>query len=154
MVSHLRWGAQVFAPVIAPGEADFLVAFEKLEAARFINLLRPCGTVLVNDYCIEPVTVMAGGVPYPSDAALQAILAHGGATSVWVKGMETADALGNSKAANVVLLVALSTLLPQVAPQTWDEVLALRIPPKYLELNLKAFQAGRAAVTPPEKAAS
>jgi len=97
---------------------------------------------------------MAGGVPYPSDAVLQAILAQGGATSVWVKGMETADALGNSKAANVVLLGALSALLPQVAPQTWDEVLALRIPPKYLELNLKAFQAGRAAVTPPEKAAS
>jgi indolepyruvate ferredoxin oxidoreductase beta subunit len=154
VVSHLRWGAQVFAPVIAPGEADFLVAFEKLEAARFINLLRLGGTVLVNDYCIEPVTVMAGGVPYPSDAVLQAILAQGGATSVWVKGMETADALGNSKAANVVLLGALSALLPQVAPQTWDEVLALRIPPKYLELNLKAFQAGRAAVTPPEKAAS
>src|SRR5512142_5284 len=76
VVSHLRWGEQVFAPVIARGDADFLIAFEKLEAARFIELLRPGGTVLVNDYSIEPVTVTAGGPAYPSDDSIQAALAR------------------------------------------------------------------------------
>jgi indolepyruvate ferredoxin oxidoreductase beta subunit len=129
------------------------VAFEKLEAVRFIDMLRPGGTVLINDYSIMPATVNAGTAVYPQDAALQAVMAQAGVTAVWVKGMEIADALGNTKAANVVLLGALSALLPKVAPETWDEVLALRIPPKYLELNRKAFQAGRAAVTLPDQAA-
>jgi indolepyruvate ferredoxin oxidoreductase beta subunit len=153
VTSHLRWGPQVFAPVIARREADFLVAFEKLEAVRFIDMLRPGGTVLINDYSIMPATVNAGTAVYPQDAALQAVMTQAGVTAVWVKGMEIADALGNTKAANVVLLGALSALLPKVAPETWDEVLALRIPPKYLELNRKAFQAGRAAVTLPDQAA-
>ncbi|HEX7597851.1 MAG TPA: indolepyruvate oxidoreductase subunit beta [Polyangia bacterium] len=146
VVSHLRWGPQVFAPVIARGEADFLVAFEKLEAARFVDLLRPGGTVLVNDYAITPATVNAGSAVYPPDEALQAALAAAGARPVWVRGAEIAEGLGNAKVANVVLLGALSGLLPKVDDAAWDEVLALRVPPKYLELNRKAFQAGRGAV--------
>jgi indolepyruvate ferredoxin oxidoreductase beta subunit len=146
VVSHLRWGPQVFAPVIARGEADFLVAFEKLEAARFVDMLRPGGTVLVNDYSIMPATVNAGSADYPKDDELQAVLDAAGAKAVWIKGMEIAEGLGNAKTANVVLLGALSKLLG-LAPEAWDEVLEGRVPAKYLELNRKAFQAGRAAVT-------
>jgi indolepyruvate ferredoxin oxidoreductase beta subunit len=152
VVSHLRWGPQVFAPVIARGEADFLVAFEKLEAVRFIDMLRPGGTVLVNDYSIMPATVNAGSAVYPQDEALQAALDSAGVKAVWIKGMEIAEALGNSKTANVVLLGALSKLLG-LSTEVWNEVLEGRVPAKYLELNLKAFRAGREAVTPPEKAA-
>jgi indolepyruvate ferredoxin oxidoreductase, beta subunit len=148
VVSHLRWGPQVFAPVIARREADFLVAFEKLEAARFVDLLRPGGTVLVNDYSIVPATVNAGSAVYPPDDALQAALDAAQARAVWIKGAEIAERLGNAKVANVVLLGALSALLPQLAPEAWNEVLELRVPPKYLELNRKAFQAGREAVNP------
>src|SRR5512135_1750331 len=83
VVSHLRWGEQVFAPVIARGEADFLVAFEKLEAARFIELLRPGGTVLVNDTCIEPATVSAGGPAYPDDDSIRTALAQVTPNAVW-----------------------------------------------------------------------
>jgi indolepyruvate ferredoxin oxidoreductase beta subunit len=145
VVSHLRWGPQVFAPVIARGEADFLVAFEKLEAVRFIDMLRPGGTVLVNDYSIMPATVNAGSAVYPQDDALQAALDAAGVKAVWIKGMQIAEALGNSKTANVVLLGALSKLL-DLTPEAWDEVLAGRVPAKYLELNRKAFSAGREAV--------
>ena len=145
VVSHLRWGPQVFAPVIARGEADFLVAFEKLEAARFVDLLRPGGTVLVNDYAITPATVNAGSAVYPPDKALQADLAAAQARTVWIKGMEIAEGLGNAKVANVVLLGALSALMPDLPLEAWNEVLALRVPPKFLELNRKAFQAGRSA---------
>jgi indolepyruvate ferredoxin oxidoreductase beta subunit len=147
VVSHLRWGPQVFAPVIGKGEADFLVAFEKLEAARFADMLRPGGTVLINDYSIMPATVNAGSAVYPQDEALEAILAASGAKAVWIKGMDIAEGLGNTKTANVVLLGALSKLLGLEA-EAWDEVLAGRVPKKYLELNRKAFQAGREAVTP------
>ena len=146
VVSHLRWGSQVFAPVIARGEADFLVAFEKLEAARFIDMLRPGGTALVNDYSIMPATVNAGSAVYPKDDALQAVLGAAGAKAVWIKGMEIAEGLGNAKTANVVLLGALSKLLG-LAPEAWDEVLEGRVPAKYLELNRKAFQAGRESVS-------
>ena len=144
VVSHLRWGPQVFAPVIARGEADFLVAFEKLEAARFVELLRPGGTVLVNDYAITPATVNAGSAVYPPDDVLQAALAAANVRAVWVKGAEIAESLGNARVANVVLLGALSALL-ELAPEAWNEVLALRVPAKLLELNRKAFQAGRSA---------
>jgi indolepyruvate ferredoxin oxidoreductase, beta subunit len=145
VVSHLRWGLQVYAPVIARGEADYLIAFEKLEAVRFIDLLKPGGTVLVNDTSIAPATVSAGSAIYPADDALQAALAAAQAKAVWIKGMEIAEGLGNSKAANVVLLGALSALLGLDAA-AWDEVLALRVPAKHLELNRRAFQAGREAV--------
>jgi len=145
VVSHLRWGQQVFAPVIGRGEADYLLAFEKLEAARFVEWLRPGGTVVVNDYSIEPATVNAGSAVYPQDGILQTALANVTPHAVWVKGAEIAVALGNPKVANVALLGALSALLePDL--QIWDEVLRLRIPAKYLELNRKAFRAGRDAV--------
>src|SRR5512140_1552551 len=146
VVSHLRWGAVVHSPIIPPGEADVLVAFEKLEAARFINYLRPGGIALVNDFCIEPVTVNASGVPYPTDETIRGALEQAAGRSCWVRAAQIADELGNSKVANVVLLGALSALLPQVDLEAWDEVLALRVPAKYLELNRKAFKAGRAAV--------
>jgi len=145
VVSHLRWGAQVFAPVIARGEADFLIAFEKLEAARFIELLRPGGTVLVNDYCIEPVTVNAGGPAYPGDESIRTALAQVTPDAVWVKGFEIAERLGNVRVANVVMLGALSARLDFEAA-AWNEVLEGRVPAKYLELNRKAFMAGRAEV--------
>jgi len=146
VVSHLRWGPQVFAPVIAKGEADFLIAFEKLEAARFIDMLKPGGVVLVNDYSIMPATVNAGSAAYPLDEALEGILASARAKAVWVKGMEIAEGLGNGKTANVVLLGALSKLLELDAAGAWDEVIEARVPKKHLEINRKAFQAGREAV--------
>ena len=145
VISHLRWGEQVLSPIIPREEADVLVAFEKMEAARFRDLLKPGGLALVNDYAIEPVTVNTSGIPYPEDAQLQAQLAEVTDRVYWVKGIEIAEGLGNARAANVVLLGALSALL-DLDEESWDEVLQIRIPPKYLELNRKAFLAGRAAI--------
>lgn len=145
VISHLRWGEQVFSPIISKGEADVLVAFEKIEAVRFLDLLKPGGLVLVNDYAIEPLTVNTGSIPYPEDAYLHDQLAQATEKVHWIRGIEIAGELGNTRAANVVMLGALSGML-DLEPQCWDEVLQNRIPPKYLELNRKAFQAGRAAL--------
>ena len=146
VTSHLRWGSRVFSPIIPPGEADILVAFEKLEAARFIQLLKPNGLALVNDFAIAPLSVQTSGVPYPEDDDLHIRLARVTENSWWVKGVEIAETLGNTRTANVVLLGALSALLDFDLP-AWNSVLEMRVPAKHLDLNMRAFNAGRAAVT-------
>lgn len=145
VTSHLRWGPRVFSPIIPPGEADILVAFEKLEAARFIQLLRPDGLALVNDYAIEPLSVQTSGVPYPEDDDLRVRLSSVTEKSYWVKGFEIGETLGNTRSANVVLLGALSALL-HFDVSAWNTVLEMRVPAKHLDLNLRAFAAGRSAV--------
>ena len=145
VTSHLRWSPRVFSPIIPLGEADVLVAFEKLEAARFISQLKPEGLALVNDYAIEPLSVQTSGVPYPGDKELQKRLAQITSHTYWVKGIDIAETLGNIRAANVVLLGALSSLL-DIDPAQWDAVLEMRVPAPHLELNRRAFLAGREAV--------
>lgn len=145
VTSHLRWGPRVYSPIIPRGEADILLAFEKLEAARFISQLKPGGLALVNEYAIEPLSVQTGGVPYPADEDLQERLALTTSRVYWVKGIEIAEALGNTRTANVVLLGALSALL-DIELDQWDAVLEMRVPAKHLELNRQAFRAGREVI--------
>lgn len=145
VTSHLRWGPRVFSPIIPRGEADILLAFEKLEAARFIGQLKPGGLALVNEYAIEPLSVQTSGVPYPADDDLRERLARTTSRVYWVKGIEIAEGLGNPRTANVVLLGALSALL-DIELDQWDAVLEMRIPAKHLELNRQAFRAGREAI--------
>ncbi len=148
VISHVRWGPQVFSPIIAPGDADILVAFEKLEAARFRELLRPGGLALVNDHSITPITVSAGGSAYPEDDNLRAALAGVTGQAHWLDGQGIAARLGNPKMANVVILGALSALLEMEAGP-WLKVVTGRVPAKYVELNRQAFEAGRQAVVIP-----
>ena len=145
VTSHLRWGAQVFSPIIPRGEADVLIAFEKLEAARFMDILKPGGLALVNDYAIEPLSVLTTGVAYPNDEVIREWVAQVTPRAYWVKGIEIAERLGNARVANMVLLGALSGLLDLDEGQ-WNAVLELRIPAKHLNINRQAFYAGREAV--------
>jgi indolepyruvate ferredoxin oxidoreductase beta subunit len=145
VISHVRWGERVFSPVIAPGEADVLIAFEKLEAVRFIRDLKPGGLALVNEYAIVPVTVSSGDQTYPSDEAIRAAIGAVTGNVHWVKAIEIAEDLGNAKVANVVMLGALSRLL-EMEPAPWLAVIEERVPSKFVELNRRAFQAGRQAV--------
>lgn len=145
VTSHLRWGPRVFSPIIPRGEADVLIAFEKLEAARFIDILKPGGLALVNDYAIEPLSVQTTGVAYPGDDALRKRLELVTPYAYWIKGIEIAEILGNPRTANVVLLGALSALL-DLEESHWNAVLEMRVPARHLELNLRAFHAGREAV--------
>lgn len=141
VTSHLRWSGQVFSPIIPRGEADFVIAFEKLEAGRFAEHIRPNGTILVNDYSIIPVTVSSGGVEYPDDARLRKLIAAYTKNSCWIKGLEIAEEIGNTKTANVVMLGALCALMKS-DPTIWLDVISNRVPQKLLQINQKAFQAG------------
>ncbi len=140
--SHVRWGDEVAAPLAEKGTVDYLIATELLEAARWIEWLRPDGAVLINHQRIPPMSVTVGDAVYPADEDILAA-AHARTDDVTlVEGLATAERLGNPRLANTVLLGVLSTRLG-VPPETWLAVIERRVPPKYVELNREAFQGGR-----------
>ena len=144
--THVRWNAgQVHSPLVGEGEADILLAFEEAEALRYARYLRQGGVVVVNRQAIMPITVTSGGAHYPSEEELRAVYSRLTDRFYLVPGAELAEKLGNARAANVVLLGALSGFLDLPA-ETWLAVIEKRVPPKYVELNRQAFLAGREAV--------
>jgi indolepyruvate ferredoxin oxidoreductase beta subunit len=138
--SHVRFGGRVRSPIARRGEVDFLLALEKLEALRYAHFVRPGGTILVNDFMVEPIR-MGDTRPYPEDAA--DFLAGKGYHAVVIKATDEALALGNFRAANVVLLGALAESL-DLPDEAWESTLRARVPERFLDLNQRAFAAGRA----------
>ncbi len=143
--SQVRWGEKVYSPISGLGEVDILVAFEKLEAARYADYLKRGGKLLANRYEITPVSVTSGDAVYPADEQIQSILEQVTADVTFISGVKIAEGLGNAKVQNVVVLGALSTFL-NVDEAVWLEAIESLVPPRFLELNKKAFYAGRAAV--------
>ena len=144
--THVRWNAErVYSPLIGLGEADMLMVFEEAEALRYAEFLKPGGVVVVNQHTIKPITVTSGGARYPTEADLRAVYAKLTDRLYLVPGTAIARDLGNARAANVVLIGALSTFL-DVPVETWLAVIEARVPPKYVELNRQAFMRGRQAV--------
>ena len=144
--THVRWNSErVYSPLIGLGEADFLLVFEEAEALRYAAYLKPGGIAIVNEYTIKPITVTSGGAHYPSRAELETTYEQLTDQLYLVPGTALAQELGNARAANVVLLGALSTFL-DLPPETWLEVIATRVPPKYVDLNRQAFLKGRETV--------
>ena len=142
VTSHVRWGDRVYSPLIAPGEVDLLIAFERLEALRYAGLLRPGGALLVNDYRIAPVSVTLGADRYPSADEEAAAFAGTAVRRFVVPATRMAQDLGQARVNNVVMLGAMSALL-DVPEGTWRDAIAARVPERYVELNLRAFDAGR-----------
>jgi indolepyruvate ferredoxin oxidoreductase beta subunit len=144
--THVRWDSdRVFSPLIGLGEADLLLVFEEAEALRYAEYLKPGGAAIVNQHTIEPITVTSGGAHYPTEEELQAVYAGLTDRLRLVPGTAIARDLGNSRAANVVLLGALSTFL-DVPAETWLEVIEAQVPARFVELNHQAFLKGREAV--------
>ncbi|MBC8249521.1 MAG: 2-oxoacid:acceptor oxidoreductase family protein, partial [Anaerolineales bacterium] len=112
------------------------------EALRYIEVLRPGGTVIVNDHRIPPVSVSSGGDEYPDDQRMQRVLSEVTDDVHFVPGVDLAEELGNARASNVVMLGALSKFL-DIDLDVWLEVIAERVPEKYVELNRQAFLKGR-----------
>jgi indolepyruvate ferredoxin oxidoreductase beta subunit len=153
VTSHVRWGRVVYSPMAGAGEIDVYLAFEKVEAMRNLAQLRPGALALINMQAIEPITVTSGGQSYPDDDQLRAAVAQVTDCAAYVDGAAVATALGNVRAANVVLLGALSALMereglagPELSPEVWLGVIEERVPAKYVDLNRRAFQAGRQVV--------
>ena len=138
--AHLRYGTKVYSPLIEPGTVDIQLAFEMMEAVRYLPLLHRASRVIVNTQQIMPPSVATGKASYPADVLGN--LRERGIEVLAVDAFTLAKAAGNVKAANVVLVGALSTLLP-VAEEVFLQVLRERVPTRLLEVNLKAFAAGR-----------
>jgi indolepyruvate ferredoxin oxidoreductase beta subunit len=140
VTSHFRFGKKVYSPLIKEGEVDILFAFEQLEGLRWINHLRPNGKIVMNDHKVNPPAVNLGEMEYPKTIPEKIRSKFKG--FYLVKGTEMALQLGDARAANVVLLGAISKFF-EVNEDLWLKTILNYLPPKVHELNRKAFFAGR-----------
>ncbi len=136
--TQVRWGRKVYSPLIGQGEADYMVAFEKMEAVRYADILKPEGIAIINDYEIPSATIASGAYDYPQ-GCLEAMREAFRTSSV--KAGDIAQELGNAKCMNIVLFGALTHVL-ELDNIDWEAVIADTVPPKFLELNLRAYRAG------------
>jgi len=139
VVTYVRYGEKVFSPIIDKGEADFIVSFEPLEAARWISYLKKDGCVVTNTVQTDPMTVITGAAEYPADIVSK-ISATGVKTDA-LNCLELAAQAGSVKAVNLVLLGRLSHYF-DFDKSDWEEAIAACVPAKFLELNKKAFDLG------------
>ncbi len=145
VISHVRLADEVFSPVVPDGGADFLLAFEKLEACRWVHYLHKDGVAVVNEQAIPTLALAATPTPYPDDSQIAALLNAQAAQVSLVPSGDMALELGNQRVANVILLGSLSHYL-DIPAQVWRDAIGERVPPKARELNLRAFDVGRAVV--------
>jgi indolepyruvate ferredoxin oxidoreductase, beta subunit len=138
--SHFRFGEKVYSPLIKEGEVDILFAFEQLEGLRWINHVRPDGKIVINDHKINPPAVNLGETEYPKDIPKK--IGSKFKNFYLVKGTELALQMGDVRAANVVLLGAISKLF-DVGEELWLKTILNHLPAKVHELNRKAFSSGR-----------
>lgn len=142
VVSQVRVGKKVHSPLIALGETDVLMSFEKVEALRFAHFLSPNGVAMVNDQEIRPVTVSNGQSEWPAD--LDGQLKSTFNKLELIPALDMARELGNVRAVNVVMIGALSNHL-DIEDAIWRQAITNLVKPKFLELNLKAYEIGKKA---------
>ena len=140
VVSHVRYGSEVFSPIVPEGEGDILFGFELMETCRSLPLVKPGGTVVANDLQISPPSVLMGQESYPADLVMR--IQDRFPDFLLVNGQEIARDAGNVRAANTVLLGAVSKRLA-IAEEFWMKALEKMVPPKALDVNKKAFMVGR-----------
>lgn len=140
VVTYVRFGEKVYSPIIDKGEADFIVSFEKLEAARYVQYLKKGGRIVVNTQEIDPMPVIIGAAQYPENLVekMQDL-------DIQVDSMDClslANEAGSSKAVNIVLMGRLSKYF-DIPVEKWEKAIEDCVPAKFMELNKKAFHLGR-----------
>ena len=139
VVTYVRYGDKVYSPIIAQGEADVLLAFEALEAARYLPWLKPEGTVVVNTQQMDPMPVVTGVAEYPKD--ILGKVREQGVKVVALDALGMAEEAGSSKAVNVVLIGAMAKKL-DLPKEVWIDTIKETVPSKFIDMNLKAFELG------------
>lgn len=143
VTTQVRYGKQVFSPIIGKGQADIIVAFEKMEALRWLEFLKPGGKIVVNDYAIPSVPVLTGDATYPENVFETLKKATDNVTVV--DAANIASGLGNIKAQNIVLLGALIKAIG-LEELPWNEVLKENVKERFLQINMMALEKGKEAV--------
>ena len=136
--TQIRFGKKVYSPIVGKGEADVIVAFEKMEALRWIEYLKQGGRMVINDFEIPSVPIQQGIAKYPEGILEE--LVHNAKVSVFKAG-EIASELGNSKTMNIVLLGALTKAM-DIPGIDWEEVIRHSVKQGFEDINIKAFHAG------------
>ncbi len=141
VVTHVRYGEKVYSPIIDKGQADFIVSFEQLEAARYVSYLKTDGKIVTNTQQVDPMPVITGAAVYP-----EGLIDNMSAQGISVDAMDClslANEAGSSKAVNIVLLGRLSNYF-DIPAEKWEQAIRDCVPPKFIDMNLKAFALGRA----------
>lgn len=142
VVTYVRYGDKVYSPIIDKGEADYIISFELLEAARWTEFLRPDGKIITNTQRISPMPVITGSAAYP-DGLIESIR-NAGIFIDAIDALPLATQAGSSKAVNIVLMGRLSSFLDFTLDE-WMQAIEQSVPAKFLELNKQAFLLGRNA---------
>ncbi len=138
VVTYVRYGDKVYSPIIENGEADVVLAFEQLEAARYLSYLKEGGDLIVNTQCIDPMPVITGNMEYPQEILTK--ISDMDVKVTPVNATEIARDSGSVKAVNVVLIGAMAAKL-NFDKEVWIKAIKENVPAKFLDLNLKAFEA-------------
>lgn len=142
VVTYVRYGDEVCSPIIEKGEADVIISFELLESARWLPYLKKGGKLITSTQQLDPMPVITGAAQYPEDIAAKIKAMGIQVTAVDALGL--AEQAGNAKASNVVLMGVVSAQT-EFEEQLWQNAIEQCVPPKFLELNKKAFELGRNA---------
>ena len=142
VVTYVRYGDKVNSPVIDKGEADYIVSFELLEAARWLSYLKPDGQIVTSTQQIDPMPVITGAASYPENLVEK--MRAAGAKVDALDCLKLAEEAGSSKAVNIVLMGRLSHYF-DLPDEAWQASMEAMVPPKFLELNKKAFELGKNA---------
>ncbi len=142
VTSHVRWGEKVASPLCEKGTVDFFVAQEMLEAMRWLEYLRPGGTVILSQQELPPTGTVFGSAVYPDKERIFTTIGQIAGKLLALDAVGVAESLGNRRTANSVLLGALSAELAE-DEQPWLEVIMEKVPARHKEVNRKAFLAGR-----------
>lgn len=141
VVTYVRYGKKVYSPIVDKGQADYIVSFEMLEAARYTDYLKPDGKIIVNTQTIDPMPVITGAVKYPEN--LEQKMKDAGFFVDAVDCLSLAQEAGTAKSVNIVLMGRLSKYM-SFAEEEWLKAIEKLVKPQFLEMNKKAFALGRA----------
>jgi len=145
VVSHVRLGHRVWSPLIKAGETDMLIAFEKLEAARWSHYLRPGAIAIVNNHALPPLPVNLGNKRYPTDKEITDILKRRADRIYLINGTSRTRELGNIRTLNMFLLGCASLFLP-LKVSIWKDSISQYLKPSIRQINITAFSQGRKEV--------
>ena len=140
VVTYVRYGEKVYSSIVDKGEADFIVSFEMLEAARYTEYLKKDGHIVVNTQNIDPMPVITGAAEYPAD--LENKMKNSGFAVDAVDCLSLAEQAGTAKAVNIVLMGRLSKYM-DFSEEAWLKAIEKLVKPQFLEMNKKAFMLGR-----------
>ena len=139
VVTYVRFGDKVYSPIIDKGQADYIISFEVLEAARWTEYLKPQGKIITNTQKINPMPVIIGAAEYPENLVEK--MRAAGIDVDAIDALTLAEQAGSAKAVNLVLMGRLSKYF-DFTPEEWLTAIEASVPPKFLEMNKKAFNLG------------